>query len=178
GEPIILDGVCTGDNEIFAHYSVANVYDQGVHSKSDNLAYVMYTSGSTGQPKGVLTPHKGVVRLVIKPNFMELNSDTIFLQSANVSFDAATLEIWGSLLNGGCCVLYPDKQLDPIRLNQIINQHKINTLWLTSGLFTEWSVQCQEASSLKWLLAGGDVLNVEAVKQVQTQLPNVALING
>ncbi|WP_261595554.1 AMP-binding protein, partial [Pseudoalteromonas holothuriae] len=40
------------------------------------------------------------------------------------------------------------------------------------------SVQCQEASSLKWLLAGGDVLNVEAVKQVQTQLPNVALING
>jgi non-ribosomal peptide synthetase component F len=66
----------------------------------ENLAYVMYTSGSTGQPKGVSVPHRAVVRLVKNIDCARLNADEVFLQLAPLSFDASTFEIWGSLLNG------------------------------------------------------------------------------
>ena len=74
-----------------------------------NLAYVIYTSGSTGNPKGVLVEHKGVVRLVKETNYANFTAQEVFLQSAPISFDASTFEIWGSLLNSAqlvICLLY------------------------------------------------------------------------
>ncbi len=63
-------------------------------TSSDDLAYVMYTSGSTGSPKGVCVPHRGVVRLVRSTNYVDLGRDEVLLQFAPISFDASTLEIW------------------------------------------------------------------------------------
>jgi non-ribosomal peptide synthetase component F len=83
-------------------YSAAP-FDGGAGPES--LAYVMYTSGSTGRPKGVSVPHRGVVRLVRETNFADLGEDRVFLQLAPAAFDAATLEIWGPLLNGGRLVI-------------------------------------------------------------------------
>ncbi|TMP30778.1 non-ribosomal peptide synthetase [Pseudoalteromonas rubra] len=147
-----------------------------------SLAYVIYTSGSTGTPKGVMTPHRAVNRLVHAPNFMTLDSQTVFLQSANIAFDAATLEIWGPLLNGGRCVLYPDSLITLDGLNRVLRTQEITALWLTSGLFTEWSKVCNELAAdtlaLQNVLAGGDVLNPQAVATVQRALPEVTVING
>ncbi|MCP4662472.1 MAG: AMP-binding protein, partial [bacterium] len=74
---------------------------------AENLAYVMYTSGSTGVPKGVSVPHRGVVRLVRGANYAAFGSREVFLQLAPISFDASTLEIWAPLLNGGRLVVFP-----------------------------------------------------------------------
>src|SRR4029077_16516464 len=71
------------------------------------LAYVIFTSGSTGRPKGVGVEHRSIVRLVKGTNYVEGKKEDVFLQMAPVSFDAATFEIWGSLLNGCRLVLYP-----------------------------------------------------------------------
>lgn len=68
--------------------------------RPDGLAYINYTSGSTGQPKGVLIPHQAVVRLVCETDYVTLNEQTRILQIASFSFDAFTYEIWGALLNG------------------------------------------------------------------------------
>ncbi|WP_141235470.1 amino acid adenylation domain-containing protein, partial [Pseudoalteromonas sp. NBT06-2] len=163
---------------VFDSYHTGNLTLRRDSITSNNLAYVIYTSGSTGNPKGVLTPHLAVVRLVINPNFMILNTKTTFLQCANIAFDAATIEVWGGLLNGGRCVIYPEKRVDISKLNNVIEQYKINAMWLTSGLFTEWSYECNDAHSLEWLLAGGDVLNVDAVKRVEKKIPKLQLING
>jgi non-ribosomal peptide synthetase component F len=71
------------------------------HVTADSLAYVSYTSGSTGQPKGVCVPQRGVVRLVRGTDYARFSRSDVFLQFAPIAFDASTLEIWGALLNGG-----------------------------------------------------------------------------
>ncbi|MCG7564666.1 AMP-binding protein, partial [Pseudoalteromonas sp. McH1-42] len=137
-----------------------------------------YTSGSTGQPKGVLTPHRAVQRLISTPHFMTLDSDTVFLHSANIAFDAATIELWGPLLNGGRCVLYPQDQLDIHALNTLIDSQAINSMWLTAGLFSEWSHHCDGRTSLRYVLAGGDIVHGADVMRVQQALPQAQVING
>ncbi|MCJ8272689.1 MAG: amino acid adenylation domain-containing protein, partial [Psychrosphaera sp.] len=177
GTLVNLDGLAHTTDHCCAAYANTNpALDNG--PTASNLAYVIYTSGSTGQPKGVLTEHRSVVRLVINPDFMALNQQTVMLQSANIAFDAATLEIWGPLLNGGQSVLYPHQQISPAQLNSVIERHQVNALWLTAGLFTEWSYSAPTSSSLQYLLAGGDVLDPDAIKRVQQANPGLTLING
>jgi amino acid adenylation domain-containing protein len=148
-------------------------------AKSDDLAYVMYTSGSTGQPKGVCVPHRGVVRLVKDTNYLDFDNTQVWLQLAPIAFDASTLEIWGSLLNGGKLVLFPGEKPSLGELGQIIDRHQITTLWLTAGLFHLMvDERIEDLRPLRQLIAGGDVLSVPHVQKVLSMLPNCQLING
>ena len=147
-------------------------------SAATHPAYLLFTSGSTGKPKGVLVPHRGVVRLVRGNDFIDISPDEVFLQSAPLSFDASTLEIWGPLLNGGRLVI-PDQGKDLDAIARAVRDHGVTTLWLTAGLF---QVMIEEhADSLKCLrhlLAGGDVLSVPHVRRALDLLPSTRLING
>ncbi|NQZ12828.1 MAG: amino acid adenylation domain-containing protein, partial [Algicola sp.] len=176
GTVLTLDGLADTNHHFYHTYKNTNLADSSVTAA--NLAYVIYTSGSTGQPKGVLTEHISVVRLVVNSDFMDLDSQTVMLQSANIAFDAATLEIWGPLLNGGQSILYPHKHISSEQLNSVIERTQVNTLWLTAGLFSQWSYDVPVKSPLKQLLAGGDVLDPDAIKRVQSALPLLTLING
>src|SRR5262249_4246745 len=77
-------------------------------TSAENLAYLMYSSGSTGQPKGAEIPHRAINRLLFGVDYARFDSSLRVAQLAPTSFDASTLEIWGPLLHGGCCVLFPD----------------------------------------------------------------------
>ncbi len=146
---------------------------------AQDLACVMYTSGSTGQPKGVCITQRNVVRLVKNSNFARLDADELFLQFAPISFDAAILEIWGPLLNGGRLVIFPDQTPSLETLGQVIEQQQITTLWLTAGLFHQMvDHHLDSLRGLRQLLAGGDVLSVPHIQKVLTELPNTRLING
>jgi amino acid adenylation domain-containing protein/thioester reductase-like protein len=147
--------------------------------KADNLAYVMYTSGSTGQPKGVSIVHRGVVRLVKQTDYVSFSDKEVFLQLAPISFDAATFEIWGCLLNGGQLVIYPYNTLSINELGKVIEQYQVTTLWLTAGLFNLMVDENIDAlKPLRQLLAGGDVLSVTHVQKFLQTGENCRLING
>ncbi|NEO38504.1 MAG: amino acid adenylation domain-containing protein [Moorea sp. SIOASIH] len=159
--------------------NTANSQNLTVPITSEHQAYMMYTSGSTGLPKGVNIRHQGVVRLVKNTNYINLTEEDIFLQLAPISFDAATFEIWGSLLNGGTLVVMPPHQPSLGEIGAAIRKHKVTTLWLTAGLFQLMvEEQLENLKSLKQLLAGGDVLSVTHVQKVVEQLPECQLING
>jgi len=146
---------------------------------AENLAYVMYTSGSTGEPKGVMIEHRSVVRLVKNTNYCKFGPDEVFLQFAPITFDASTFEIWGALLNGSQLVILPSQAPSLHDLGRIIRERKVTTLWLTAGLFHVMVEQhLEDLRPLRQLLAGGDVLSPWHVRQVLDKLPGVQLING
>ena len=101
----------------------------------EQLAYVMYTSGSTGLPKGVSVRHRGIVRLVIDSSYVELNGQEVLFQYAPLSFDAATFEIWGSLLNGCRLAMMKAGRASLHELGEEIRSRQVTTLWLTSSVF-------------------------------------------
>jgi amino acid adenylation domain-containing protein len=168
-------------DEDWAAHLAAEPESNPLHDKGtlDDLIYVVYTSGSTGRPKGVAVPHRGVVRLVQNPNYIELDREQVFLQFAPISFDAATFEIWGSLLNGAQLVLYTEPAPTLEDLGHVIRRHGVTTLWLTAGLFHQMvEERLDDLKSLNYLLAGGDVLSAAHVKKALQALPGCTLING
>ena len=157
----------------------ANESNPVSEANGESLAYILYTSGSTGQPKGVLIPQRGVVRLVKNTNYVQLTADEIIMQFAPLSFDASTFEIWGALLNGGTLALCPTANPTLSELGAFIQSAKITTLWLTAALFAQIiEAQIENLRGVRQLLAGGDVLPVSAVQRALELLPNCNLING
>ncbi|MEB3357183.1 MAG: amino acid adenylation domain-containing protein [Synechococcales bacterium] len=145
----------------------------------ENLAYVLYTSGSTGQPKGVCVPHQGVVRLVKATDYVQFGADEVFLQAASLAFDASTFEIWGALLNGGQLVLMPTPCPSLEDLARAIAHHRITTLWLTAGLFHLMvDEQLDALKPVRQLLAGGDALSGTHIRKALAALKHTRLING
>ncbi len=135
---------------------------------SNNLAYVIYTSGSTGKPKGVAITHKAVNRLVCNTNYIKLSPSDKIAQASNTSFDAATFEIWGALLNGAQLVgVSKDVILSPHELALQLQQKEISVLFLTTALFQQIARDVPQAfASLRYLLFGGEVVNIRWVKKI------------
>jgi amino acid adenylation domain-containing protein/non-ribosomal peptide synthase protein (TIGR01720 family) len=146
----------------------------------EHLAYVSYTSGSTGKPKGVSVPHRGVVRLVKNNDYARLEANEVILQFAPLAFDASTLEIWGSLLNGGRLVILPPGPCSAEEIAQTLVEHRVTTLWLTAGLFHLMvDEQLGKLAQVRQLLAGGDILSVHHVNRyLEAMRPDGVLIDG
>ncbi len=135
---------------------------------ADSLAYVIYTSGSTGQPKGVMVPHRAVNRLVLNTDYVQLNQSDRIAQASNASFDAATFEIWGALLNGARLVGVPQHIMLSLQEFAVyIREHGISVLFLTTALFNQIASFVPQAfGSLRYLLFGGEAVDPRWVREV------------
>ncbi|WP_436318072.1 amino acid adenylation domain-containing protein [Variovorax paradoxus] len=145
----------------------------------ESVAYVMYTSGSTGTPKGIEICHRAILRLVVDAGYVELAAGRAMLHAAPLAFDAATLEIWGPLLNGGCCVIHDERVPTGAGLARTIARHDVHTAWLTAALFNAViDDDPAHLSGLRHLLTGGEALSVPHVRRALAALPQLVLSNG
>ena len=153
--------------------------DRAVGLLPGHLAYVMYTSGSTGVPKGVSVTHRAVDRLVRGGGFVEVGGGDVVALLSSVSFDAATFEIWGALASGARLAVAPEGVLSVGELAGFLRAGGVTVLWLTAGLFGQVAeADAGALSGLRYLLAGGDVLPVAACRAVAERAPWVRLVNG
>jgi amino acid adenylation domain-containing protein len=170
---IFLDG----DQDRIAQESPERV---AVKTKSTFPACIFYTSGSTGKPKGVPVFHYAINRLVINTNYVHFLSSDRVAQASNISFDVATCEIWGSLLNGGCLVGLPREiVMSPVDLANFLREEKIDVLCLTPALFHQCAREVPDAfQTVRDLIIAGEILETRWVREVLMHGPPTRLVNA
>ena len=165
--------------EVVRPVEVAPVAIPAVPLDGESPLYVMFTSGSTGLPKGVVVPHRAVARLITGQDFIEFDAAHTFLLHSPLSFDASTLEFWGSLLHGSRLVIAPGRSLGLDDYTQLILQQGITTLWLTAAMFHLAAEHTPELfAALRQLVFGGDVISPRHVERIRSLYPMLRMVNG
>ena len=159
-----------------AHESTDNL---PCYATPNNLAYVIYTSGSTGTPKGVEISHYNIARLLFNNHYVHFDNQQTFLFTAPIAFDASTFELWGGLLHGASCVIYPDRVPSFNNLAKIIEEERISVMLLTASLFNTVIDECpQILSSVAQILTGAEALSPRHIQQALQELPDTEIINA
>ncbi|MFH8980053.1 non-ribosomal peptide synthetase [Streptomyces varsoviensis] len=167
--PVVLD-----DPTVAAEVSGRPADRRPERVTAQDLAYVMYTSGSTGVPKGVAVPHGAVAGLVGDRGWSVGAHDAVLMHAPH-AFDASLFEAWVPLAAGGRVVMAPPGVVDPQRIREAA-AGGVTTVHLTAGSFrviAEESPGC--FTGLREVLTGGDVVPVEAVARVRQECPEVAV---
>ncbi|MFC5286577.1 amino acid adenylation domain-containing protein [Actinokineospora guangxiensis] len=149
----------------------------GVRVGGDDLACVLFTSGSTGRPKGVLSSHRATVRTFFGQDYVDFGG--VWLQTAPVSWDGLSLELWPPLLHGGTCVLAPGQSPDPAVIADLVPRHGIGTVWLSAGLFAAMvDTHPGVFAVLRQVMTGGEAPSAAHMAAVLREHPGLRLVHG
>lgn len=146
---------------------------------ADSPAVLMFTSGSTGAPKCVVTPHRAVTSTLTGQDFVRTDPGARWLQCAPVSWDAFLLELLTPLLTGGSCVLQPGSRPDPALIETLISSCAINTLHVSSSLLNLLVDELLDAfAGVTNVMTGGEPPSPTHVARLLARYPGLRLTNG
>ncbi|QHY94910.1 Tyrocidine synthase 3 [Streptomyces sp. S4.7] len=142
-------------------------------------ATVFFTSGTTGTPKGVLSPHRATTRLFGPDSFADFGPGRVMPQAAPVSWDAFTLELWGMLTTGGTVVLIDGDYFLPDDLAELVRSTGLDTVWLTAALFNLFVDEDPDCfTGLRQVFTGGERLSAPHIRSFLARHPGITLLNG
>ncbi|ORX77432.1 acetyl-CoA synthetase-like protein [Anaeromyces robustus] len=153
---------------------------------SDDLSYVLFTSGTTGMPKGTLLTHNNLINYCLycqKINGQDdLYEESIHsvLAFSKFTFDMSLSEIHYPLLRGNKIVLSNDEEFnDPIAISKLIQKHQIDCLWSVPSRienYINYKEFLESIQTLKFMLLGGEKLEYQLVKKLINN--NIKVLNG
>ncbi|MFB9578822.1 AMP-binding protein, partial [Streptomyces yanii] len=143
----------------------------------DDLAYVMYTSGSTGHPKGVAVTHADVTALALDSRFAR-GHECVLMHSPQ-AFDASTYELWAPLLSGGRAVAVPQGvALTSESLRELVAAHQITAVFMTTVLFHLFAQDDPGClAGLREVWTGGEPVGADAVRRVRAACPDLVVVD-
>ncbi len=160
-------------------YKEENVSNLQNHSSAEDLAYIIYTSGTSGKPKGVMVEHHQVVSFAIGNNYINNEKSHVVAGLSNYAFDGSVFDIFYTLLNGKTLVLINSNNLlDLSKLNNQLVENNVNTIFITTALFN--SLVQNEAKclgTLQQVLFGGEACNIEMVNKFKRFYSKSSLIH-
>lgn len=185
---VLTDGPTTGPDQIPgvplrtaqeqpAQSALAADLPESPHT-ADDVAYIMYTSGSTGSPKGVAATHYNLVDFLGDPHWASEHHERVLAYSP-LTFDSSTYELWVPLTHGGSAVVWAPDRLDATELGSALRQQKVTAAYFTTALFdTLASEDASVLGSLREVITGGDVLSETALKRVLGSCPQTAVVHA
>ncbi len=141
------------------------------------IAYLAFTSGSTGGPKGVRVAQRGVLRL-LDDAMLTVHPHDRFLRFVTLAFDIAVLEIFRPLTVGATVVVCPQEVLAPADLAAFLAEQRVSMLQFSAGLFRVLAEDRPDAfRGVRHALVGGDVVPAELVRQLLRRFPGLTVSN-
>ena len=152
-------------------------------AKETDTIYLVFTSGSTGVPKGVVASHRNVIDYIEGlGKVLECDENTVFGNQAPLYLDACLKDVYTTLKYGAATYFIPKKLfMSPVKLIEYLNEHKINTICFVSSaltIFTKLSAfDFAKPEYLKVIAFGGEVLPISHLKQWMKACPKARFIN-